>query len=141
MANTIVYKPQGGAEIVVGAGGKLTVEAGATIDAKAGATVTGFGNAANPYVLPAATAEALGGVIVTGEYGIGVEDGVIGCGVGNALTYDEHGALAVVPAAAVEDCAAEDVAGCVTSINAIISALKTAGLMAAAAAGTGTVSE
>lgn len=70
------------------------------------------------YSIPPASASELGGIKV-----------------GNTLIMSMSGTLDVdleaIRAANVAECEAEDVAGCVTSINAILTALKEAGMMEA----------
>lgn len=105
MANTKVYKVQGGDELVVAAGGKLTVKEGATVTGLVDATTT-----------PVASADELGCVKV-----------------GDGLEISEAGVLSVdFPQAEwAGECDAEDVEGCVTFINSLISTLVDSGLMAA----------
>lgn len=116
-------------------GGKKTVFNG-DVEFGQGSNVSGLG--ANP--LQPATAEALGGVKV-GEGLAITEEGVLsaaaataealgGVMVGDGLAITEAGVLSVDPAAAVANCAAEDVAGVVTSLNAVLAALRAAGFMA-----------
>lgn len=109
MANVKVYKVQGGDELVVASGGKLTVKEGATVTGLVDATTT-----------PVASAEELGCVKV-----------------GDGLEISEAGVLSVdfpdFPQAEwAGECDAEDVDGCVSFINSLISTLVASGLMAAA---------
>ena len=75
----------------------------------------GFGGGS--YVLPAATADTLGGIKV-----------------GDGLSIDEDGILSADGVTSAEnqtDSTATDVAGLVTDFNALLTKLKTAGLMTA----------
>lgn len=69
MANTKNYAEQGGEKTVIG--GELIITG--TIKAEEGSTVEGFGS--NPYVLPTASADTLGGVKV--GTGLTIADGVL----------------------------------------------------------------
>lgn len=108
------HTEQGGEKTVIG--GTLEILSGATIVADEGATVEGFGGGDGGYVLPAATSAVLGGIKV-----------------GSGLSVTEDGTLSLdgpTPAAAVAESEATDVAGVNTVLNAVIAALKAAGLMA-----------
>lgn len=97
------YMTDGGDKLVIG--GTLAVESGATVE----------GLEAGPaYVLPAATASALGGVKV-GD-GLSIADGV--------LSVDME------PAAAQADSTATELADLVSDFNDLLDALKAAGIMA-----------
>ena len=107
------YTEQGGEKTVIG--GTLEVLPGATIVADEGATVEGFGGGS--YVLPTASADTLGGVKV-----------------GDGLSIDSDGILSadgITPAANQADSTATTIAGLVTDFNALLTKLKTAGLMTA----------
>lgn len=113
MYNALNYMEQGGEKLVIGG----------TLEIKEGATVTGLG--ADP--LQPATADTLGGVKV--GTGLSIDDGVLSADEIDTATTEAAGL--VLQAANVAASEAEDVAGCVTSINAILTALKAAGIMAA----------
>ena len=105
------YSTDGGDTLVIG--GKLVIEENATVE---GLNQGGGGGEA--YTLPAATAGTLGGVKV-----------------GSGLSIDANGVLSadgVTPAAnqAALDNNAE-LSDVVTKVNAVLGALKTAGLMTA----------
>ena len=108
--NTFVsknYFKNGGDELVIG--GKLTVESGAT--------VTGL-EAGPAYVLPPATVSQLGGVKIGTGLSVTAE-GVIS----NALSHAAYQA----------DSTATELADLVTAVNALLAALRAAGLMEAEA--------
>ena len=105
----------GGSELVIG--GKLTFLEGAEVENFPGAG--GGGGGGEPYTLPAATANTLGGVKV-----------------GNGLNITEEGVLSadgITPAAAQADSEATSIASLKEDFNALLAALRTAGLLAAAA--------
>ena len=102
------YSTDGGDTLVIG--GKLVIEESAVIE--------GLSGDGTPYALPPASAERLGGVKV-----------------GSGLSIDENGVLSadgITPAANQaslgDDAELSDVA---SKVNALLLALKTAGLMAA----------
>lgn len=99
------YKTDNGDTWVIG--GKLIVEEGATVE--------GLGSGA-PYSLPTASADTLGGVKVGS--GLSITDGVLS-------------ADGITPAANQAALDASEVADVVTAFNALLTKLKTAGLMAA----------
>lgn len=101
------YFEQGGDVLHIG--GSLIVEDGATVE--------GLSGGGESYTLPAATASKLGGIKV-----------------GSGLSVAADGTLSadgVTPAANVAASEATDVAGVNTVVNAILTALKGAGLMTA----------
>ena len=104
------YFTDGGDTLVIG--GKLVVEENADVEG-----LEGGGGSASPYVLPAATASSLGGVKV-----------------GNGLSIDENGVLSangITPAetqSALENNA--ELSDVVTAFNTLLTALKTAGIVA-----------
>ena len=100
------YVVKGGEEWVVG--GKLTILPGATISGLDGCDC-------QPYELPTAGAETLGGVKVGA--GLSIDDGV--------LSVD--GITPAAEVAALENNA--ELADVITAFNSLVSALKTAGLM------------
>lgn len=110
MSNIKNYVEQGGEKSVIG--GELEILPGAKIKADEGATVEGF-DSAEPYELPAATEEELGGVIV-----------------GSGLDVSENGTISVSPAEAVADSAATEVAELVSNYNSLLATLRAAGFIA-----------
>lgn len=109
--NTKNRTEQGGEKTVIG--GELEILPGATIVADEGANVEGFGGGGEPYVLPVATQETLGGV----KLGTG------------PLRIDSEGHLYIVPAGYVPDSEATDVETLVASFNQLLANLKNSGLM------------
>ena len=104
--NTKNYTAHGGSEWVIG--GKLTF-----LD---GAEVNNFpGGSGGGYTLPTASADSLGGVKVGA--GLTITDGVLS-------------ANGVTPAAAQADSEATTIAALKTDFNALLAALRTAGLLA-----------
>ena len=113
--NTKNYFAHGGNELVIG--GKLTFLTGATVEGGEGLFDGGEGGG---YTLPAATASTLGGIKV-----------------GSGLSITEEGVLSadgLTPAAAHADSTATTIAGLKEDFNALLAALRTAGLLATAAA-------
>lgn len=108
--NTKNYTEQGGEKTVIG--GLLVILPGATIRAEEGAEVEGFGT--EPYVLPPATDETLGGIIV-----------------GHGLDFDESGVLSnsMLMAEKQEDSTATNLAELVVDFNDLLLKLKNAGIM------------
>ena len=103
------YSTDGGNTWVVG--GKLVIEDGATVEGLEG------GGSSTPYELPTASAQTLGGVKV-----------------GSGLSVDADGVLSadgITPAAnqAALDATA-DLAGVISAFNGLLTALKTAGIVA-----------
>ena len=112
--NTKNYFAHGGNELVIG--GKLTFLTGASVEGSEGL----FGGGEGGYTLPAATASTLGGIKV-----------------GSGLSVTEEGVLSadgITPAAAQADSTATTIAGLKEDFNALLAALRTAGLLATAAA-------
>ncbi len=107
--NTKNYMAHGGGELVIG--GKLTFLDGAEVENFPGG---GGGN----YTLPTASASTLGGVKVGS--GLTITDGVLS-------------ADGITPAAAQADSTATTIAGLKDDFNTLLAALRTAGLLAAAA--------
>ena len=103
------YSTDGGDTLVIG--GKLVIEEGATVEGLGGEGGT-------PYSLPSATAERLGGVKV-----------------GSGLSVDENGVLSadgITPAANQAAIGGNaELSDVATKVNDLLSALKSAGLMAA----------
>ena len=102
------YKTDGGNTWVIG--GKLVIEEGAEVE---GLGEGGGGG----YTLPKASADTLGGVKV-----------------GAGLSVDENGVLSadgITPAANQAALEATEVADVVTAFNALLTKLKTAGIMTA----------
>lgn len=102
------YMGPGGEEWVIG--GKLTILPGAEISGLDGCECT-------PYVLPTADADTLGGVKVGS--GLTITNGV--------LSADGVAPAANVPAVEVSG----ELSDVITTLNALLSALKTAGLVTA----------
>ena len=101
------YFTDGGDTLVIG--GKLVVEDGAT--------VTGLdGGSGEPYTLPPATASTLGGVKVGS--GLTITEGVLSA----------NGITPAAAQAALENNA--ELADVITAFNALLAALKTAGVVA-----------
>ena len=147
MANVLNYKEPGGAKTVIE--GTLEIGPNATLDVKTGATVEGLG----VVPLPVAAADTLGCVKV--GTGLAIADEVLsvqtasadqlgGVKVGTGLAIADDGVLSanipdagadtkglVKAAANVADSEATALADLVTSFNALLSALKTAGIMVA----------
>lgn len=113
MYNTKNYMAHGGEELVIG--GKLTILEGAQVTG----LPEGSGSA---YVLPTASAETLGGVKVGS--GLTITDGVLS-------------ANGVTPAAYQADSTASSYTQLKEDFNALLAALKTAGLMVATAPAAG----
>lgn len=112
--NTKNYFAHGGNELVIG--GKLTFLTGASVEGGEGLFDGGEGGG---YTLPAATASTLGGIKV-----------------GSGLSVTEEGVLSadgITPAAAQADSTATTIAGLKDDFNTLLAALRTAGLLAAAA--------
>lgn len=108
--NTKNYMAHGGGELVIG--GKLTFLDGAEVENFPG------GGGGGSYTLPTASASTLGGVKVGS--GLTITDGVLS-------------ADGITPAAAQADSTATTIAGLKEDFNALLAALRTAGLLAAAA--------
>ena len=105
--NTKNFMAHGGNELVIG--GKLTVLPGAVVEGLDGGGGSG-------YTLPAATASTLGGIKV-----------------GNGLSITAEGVLSadgITPAAAQADSEATTIATLKADFNALLAALRTAGLLA-----------
>ena len=111
--NTKNYAAHGGEEWVIG--GKLTFLDGAEVENFPG----GGGSGGGSYTLPTASADTLGGIKVGS--GLTITDGVLSV---NAIT----------PAAAQADSEATSVAALKENFNALLAALRAAGLMATATA-------
>jgi len=106
--NTKNFMAHGGNELVIG--GKLTILPGAVVEGLDG------GGGGSGYTLPAATASTLGGIKV-----------------GNGLSVTAEGVLSadgITPAAAQADSEATTIATLKTDFNALLAALRTAGLLA-----------
>ena len=109
--NTKNFMAHGGNELVIG--GKLTVLPGAVVEGLDGGGGSG-------YTLPAATASTLGGIKV-----------------GSGLSITAEGVLSadgITPAAAQADSEAATIAALKADFNALLAALRTAGLLAATTA-------
>ena len=107
--NTKNFMAHGGNELVIG--GKLTILPGAVVEG-----LDGGGGGGSGYTLPAATASTLGGIKV-----------------GNGLSITAEGVLSadgITPAAAQADSEATTIATLKTDFNALLAALRTAGLLA-----------
>ena len=112
--NTKNFMAHGGNELVIG--GKLTFLPGAVVEGGEGLF---DGDEGSDYTLPIAGAETLGGIKV-----------------GSGLSITEQGVLSadgVTPAAAQSDSEATTIAGLKEDFNALLAALRTAGLLATAA--------
>ena len=112
--NTKNFMAHGGNELVIG--GKLTILPGAVIEGLDG----NGGGSGTAYTLPAATASTLGGIKV-----------------GSGLSITEEGVLSadgITAAAAQADSEASTIAALKSDFNALLAALRTAGLLASAAA-------
>lgn len=110
--NTKNYMAHGGNELVIG--GKLTFLEGAEVE-----NFPGGGGGGDSYTLPTASASTLGGVKV-----------------GSGLSVTAEGVLSadgVTPAAAQVDSTATTIAALKEDFNTLLAALRTAGLLAAAA--------
>ena len=110
--NTKNYMAHGGNELVIG--GKLTFLEGAEVE-----IFPGGGGGGDSYTLPTASASTLGGVKV-----------------GSGLSVTAEGVLSadgVTPAAAQADSTATTIAALKEDFNTLLAALRTAGLLAAAA--------
>lgn len=108
--NTKNFMAHGGNELVIG--GKLTILPGAVVEGLDG----GGGGGGNGYTLPAATASTLGGIKV-----------------GSGLSITAEGVLSadgITPAAAQADSEATTIATLKADFNALLAALRTAGLLA-----------
>ena len=106
--NTKNFLAHGGNELVIG--GKLTILPGAVVEGLEGGGGSG-------YVLPAATANTLGGIKV-----------------GSGLSITAEGVLSVngvTPAAAQADSEATTIAALKEDFNTLLAALRAAGLLAA----------
>ena len=111
------YMAHGGNEFVIG--GKLTFLPGAVVEGGEGLFGGSGASSGTGYTLPAATASALGGIKV-----------------GAGLSVTAEGVLSadgITPAAAQADSEATTIAGLKESFNALLAALRTAGLLATAA--------
>lgn len=109
--NTKNFMAHGGNELVIG--GKLTILPGAVVEGLEGGGGSG-------YTLPAATASTLGGIKV-----------------GNGLSITAEGVLSadgITPAAAQADSEATTIATLKADFNALLAALRTAGMLAATTA-------
>lgn len=105
--NTKNFMAHGGNELVIG--GKLTILPGAVVKGLDGGGGSG-------YTLPAATASTLGGIKV-----------------GSGLSITAEGVLSadgITPAAAQADSEATTIATLKADFNALLAALRTAGLLA-----------
>ena len=105
--NTKNFMAHGGNELVIG--GKLTILPGAVVERLDGGGGSG-------YTLPAATASTLGGIKV-----------------GSGLSITAEGVLSadgITPAAAQADSEATTIATLKADFNALLAALRTAGLLA-----------
>ena len=105
--NTKNFMAHGGNELVIG--GKLTILPGAVVEGLDGGGGSG-------YTLPAATASTLGGIKV-----------------GSGLSITAEGVLSadgITPAAAQADSEATTIATLKADFNALLAALRTAGLLA-----------
>ena len=114
--NTKNFMAHGGNELVIG--GKLTFLPGAVVEGGEGLFDGGDGSG---YSLPVAGTETLGGIKV-----------------GSGLSITAQGVLSadgVTPAAAQADSEATTIDGLKEDFNVLLAALRTAGLMATAAAG------
>lgn len=109
--NTKNFFAHGGNELIIG--GKLTFLDGAEVE-----NFPGEGGGGGDYTLPTASASTLGGVKVGS--GLTITDGVLS-------------ADGITPAAYQADSEASTIAALKESFNALLAALRTAGLMAAAA--------
>ena len=112
--NTKNFMAHGGSELVIG--GKLTILPGAVVEGLDG----GGSGGGEIYTLPAATASTLGGIKV-----------------GSGLSITAEGVLSadgITPAAAQADSEASTIAALKSDFNALLAALRTAGLLATAAA-------
>jgi len=109
--NTKNFFAHGGNELVIG--GKLTFLEGAEVE-----NFPGESGGGGEYTLPTASASTLGGVKVGN--GLTITDGVLS-------------ADGITPAAYQADSEASTIAALKESFNALLAALRTAGLMAAAA--------
>ena len=110
------YFAHGGNELVIG--GKLTFLTGATVEGGEGLFDGGGASEGAGYTLPAATTSTLGGIKV-----------------GSGLSVTAEGVLSangITPAAAQADSEATTIAGLKEDFNALLAALRTAGLLAAA---------
>ena len=107
--NTKNYMEQGGEKLVID--GEIIVNGKITLGE--GGEAEGF----PPYTLPEASADTLGGIKVGS--GLSIDDGV--------LSADDQ----VTPSANQAESEAETVAALVEDVNALLSKLKTAGLMEA----------
>ena len=106
--NTKNFMAHGGNELVIG--GKLTILPSAVVEGLDG------GGGGSGYTLPAATASTLGGIKV-----------------GNGLSITAEGVLSadgIPPAAAQANSEATTIAALKTDFNALLAALRTAGLLA-----------
>ena len=110
--NTKNYAAHGGEEWVIG--GKLTFLDGAEVENFPGG---GGGSGGGSYTLPTASADTLGGVKV---------------GSGLTITNGVLSANGVTPAAAQADSEATSVAALKENFNALLAALRAAGLLAVA---------
>ena len=107
--NTKNFMAHGGNELVIG--GKLTILPGAVVEG-----LDGGGGGSSGYTLPAATVSTLGGVKV-----------------GSGLSITAEGVLSadgITPAAAQADSEATTIATLKADFNALLAALRTAGLLA-----------
>ena len=109
--NTKNYFAHGGDELVIG--GKLTFLDGAEVD-----NFPGEGGGGGEYTLPTASADTLGGVKVGS--GLTITDGVLS-------------ADGITPAAYIADSEATSYTTLKNEFNALLAALRTAGLMEATA--------
>ena len=103
---TTNYFTEGGDELVIG--GKLTVLEGAEVE--------GLSGGGGSYMLPAATADKLGGIKVGS--GLTITDGVLS-------------ATGITPAEAQADSTASSYTGLKDDFNALLAKLRAAGLLAA----------
>lgn len=136
MPNTHVtknYMAHGGDELVIG--GKLTILEGASVDDQSGSISGGGGSS---YTLPTATADILGGVKAQAKSNESVPVAVDGDGNLYVPAYPKAPANAtaskaglVKQATAVEDAADTEGATLQTTLNGLLAALRTAGVLAA----------
>ena len=110
--NTKNYTEQGGEKTLIG--GELEILPGATIKADEGATVEGFGGGGEPYVLPIATQETLGGVKAA---------------TSGPVRIDNDGVVYLTTADFQSASEASDVEELRTDFNALLSKLIQCGLM------------
>ena len=122
------YMTAGGDELVIG--GKLTVLEGAEVSG-----LPGGGGSGGSYTLPTASADTLGGIKAKEKTDEDVEVVVDGDGKLYVPAYPKNACAEkeglVKQAAAVTDAADTEVATLQTTLNGLLSALRTAGILAA----------